>query len=85
MSPSPIYRRGAAEFLVGSCVGGSDRLWVVRPHGGMGVVPVPAARHRGPSGRYTGGGALQYCNISGFGVNGIRGILFWDTPEGQFK
>ncbi|KAL6002498.1 hypothetical protein ACLOJK_034431, partial [Asimina triloba] len=46
-------------------VGGSERLWVVGPRGGVGAIPVPATRHRRPSGRRTDGGVLHnYSNSS---------------------
>ncbi|KAL5988824.1 hypothetical protein ACLOJK_026926 [Asimina triloba] len=41
MSPPPIYRGGAAEISVGIWIRGLDRLWIVGPRGGAGVVPVP--------------------------------------------
>ncbi|KAL6009330.1 hypothetical protein ACLOJK_022559 [Asimina triloba] len=59
MSPPPIYREGAAEFLVGIMhVGYVTRGWRVRP--------VPSAHHRGAAPRLG-------CGVSQFRQQGAIG------------
>ncbi|KAL5986470.1 hypothetical protein ACLOJK_014803, partial [Asimina triloba] len=64
-------------------MGGSDRLWVVRPRGGAGAVPVPATRHRGPSGRRTGGRALRHGsnNWQSYTLQGAGGVRLLVAPH----
>ncbi|KAL5980498.1 hypothetical protein ACLOJK_028406 [Asimina triloba] len=62
MSPPPIYRGGAAEFLVGIYVVGFPPVGYAA-RSGAGAIPVPAAHHHGPSGHRTQRrGATKRCD-----------------------
>ncbi|KAL5994176.1 hypothetical protein ACLOJK_035048, partial [Asimina triloba] len=50
--------------------------------GGAGAIPAPAARHRGPSGRRTGGGALQSVMAPKRNVDKGKAPMVEEEPRG---